>query len=252
MKPKFSIISFTGCSGCISTLISLDVFPQFLERTEMLYFPFITDTKKIENCDIALVEGCVSEKSEIIFLKNIRKCAKKVYALGSCAAFGGILSLSDKVNAKPISNFIEIDGLIPGCPPPSKLLGNCLIKLIENKEIELSEKNLCATCPFNGTLDLDFKTLVIKYYPSPDEIFPPEENSDCFLKRGILCLGPITRDGCEQSCIKQGIPCEGCMGPVSKDYFANMVNYLSLIKLSEELRIYKGIFYRFSKPKFNL
>jgi coenzyme F420-reducing hydrogenase gamma subunit len=251
LKPKFSIFNLTGCSGCISTLISLDVFPQFLERTEILYFSFINDVKKIENCDVALVEGCVSEKSEINFLKNIRKCAKKVYALGSCAAFGGILNLSEKINAEPISNFIEIDGLIPGCPPPSKLLGNCLIKLIENKEIELSERNMCATCPFNETLDIDFKTQVIKYYPSPDEILTLDETSDCFLKRGILCLGPITRDGCEQKCITQGIPCDGCMGPVSKDNFANMVNYLSLIKLSDELRNYRGIFYRFSKPKLN-
>lgn len=251
MKPKFSIISLTGCSGCISTLISLDVFPQFLERTKVLYFPFMSDVKKIESCDIALVEGCVSEKSEINILRTIRKNSKRVYALGSCAAFGGILSLSEKMRVEPISNYIEIDGIIPGCPPPSKLLGNCLIKLIENKEIELSEKNLCASCPLNGTLDLDFKTQVIKCIPSPDEILPPEELSDCFLKRQILCLGPITRDGCEHKCINQGIPCEGCMGSVSKDYFANIVNYLSLIELSDELKKYKGIFYRFSKPKLN-
>ena len=251
MKPKVAIISLTGCSGCISTLISLDIFPQFLERTKVLYFPFMSDEKKIENCDIALIEGCVSDKSEINSLRNIRKNSKKVYALGSCAAFGGLLSLSEKVRAEPISNYIEIDGIIPGCPPPSKLLGNCLIKLIENKEIELPEKNLCATCPLNGTLELDFKTQVNKYYPSSDEILPPEENSDCFLKREILCLGPITRDGCEHKCIKQGIPCEGCMGPVSKDYFANIVNYLSIIGLSEDLKEYKGIFYRFSKPNLN-
>lgn len=250
MKPKVSIISLTGCSGCISTLISLDIFPQFLERTEIIYFPFISDVKKIENCDIALIEGCISEKSEINSLKNIRKCAKRVYTLGSCAAFGGILSLSDKKNAEPISNFIEIDGIIPGCPPPSKLLGNCLIKLIENKEMELSEKNLCASCPLNGSLELDFKTLVKKLYPSPDEIVPPEENSECFLKKGILCLGPISREGCEHKCIEQGIPCEGCMGPVSKNFFANVINYLSLIELSDDLRNYRGIFYRFSKPKF--
>ncbi len=250
MKPKFSIISLTGCSGCISTLILLDIFPQFLERTEILYFPFISDVKEIGKCDIALIEGCISEKSEINSLKNIRKSAKRVYALGSCAAFGGILSLSDKKNAEPISNFIEIDGIIPGCPPPSKLLGNCLIKLIENKEIELPEKNLCVSCPLNGTLELDFKTLVKKLYPSPDEIVPPEENSECFLKKGILCLGPITREGCEYKCIEQGIPCEGCMGPVSKDYFANVINYLSLIELSDDLKNYKGIYYRFSKPKF--
>lgn len=250
MKPKFSIMSLTGCTGCISTLISLDIFPQFLERTEILYFPFISDSIEIEKCDIALIEGCVSEKSEINSLKKIRKCAKKVYALGSCAAFGGILSLSDKKNALQISNFIEIEGIIPGCPPPSKLLGNCLIKLIENKEIDLPEKNLCASCPLNGSLELNFKIPVSKLYPNPDEILSSEEDTECFLKKGILCLGPITREGCEYKCIERGLPCEGCMGPVSKDYFANVINYLSLIELSDDLKNYKGIFYRFSRPKF--
>jgi len=144
LKLSFSVFSLTGCSGCISTLIALDVFPQFLERSKIVYFPFISDEINIKNCDVALIEGCISEENQIDVIKNIRKSAKKVYALGSCAAFGGILSLSEKRTAEPISSFTEIDGIIPGCPPPSKLLGNCLIKLIENKEIELSEKNLCA------------------------------------------------------------------------------------------------------------
>lgn len=250
MKPKISIVSLTGCSGCISTLISLDLFPQFLERTNILYFPFISDVTEIENCDIALIEGCISEENSISTLKNIRKCAKKVYALGTCAAFGGILSLSHKKKAESISNFIEIDGIIPGCPPPSKLMGNCLIKLIENKQMELSEKNLCASCPLNGNIELNFKTKVIKLFPNQDEIIPPEEDSACLLKKGILCLGPITREGCESICINQGIPCDGCLGPVSKDYYANVINYLSLLDLSNDLKNYEGIFYRFSKPKF--
>jgi len=114
----------------------------------------------------------------------------------------------------------------------------------------LSEKNLCASCPLYESLELTSKNQITKYYPSPDEIVSPKEDSDCFLKRGILCLGPITREGCENKCIEQGIPCEGCMGPVSKTYFANAINYLSLINLSKELKNYKGIFYRFSKPKF--
>jgi len=102
----------------------------------------------------------------------------------------------------------------------------------------------------NGSLELNYKNQIIKCYPSSDEIVSPKENSDCFLKRGILCLGPITREGCEHKCIEQGIPCEGCMGPISKTYFANAINYLSLINLSKELKNDKGIFYRFSKPKF--
>ena len=250
MKPKIIILSLTGCSGCIATLISLDIFPQFFERTEVIYFPFISDEEKIEDCDIALIEGCVSEEKQTDILKNVRKHAKKVYALGSCAAFGGILSLSSKKDANPISNYIEIDGTIPGCPPPSKFFGNCLIRLIENKEIVLSEKNMCASCPLRGDIEFNFETEITTITPNPDQILPPEENSDCFLKRGILCLGPIIRDGCEYKCIKLGIPCEGCMGTVSKDFTSNVVNFLSLVNLSDDLKNYEGIFYRFSKPKF--
>ena len=249
MKPKFLFCSFTGCSGCISTLISLDIFPQFLERTDIQYFSFISDKENIEICDIALIEGCISEELQIDKLKKIRKNAKKVYALGSCAAFGGILSLSNKVNAIPISNFIEIDGIIPGCPPPSNLLGNSLIRLIERKEIDLSEKNMCFSCPLRPpNKEFNFKSEILKLFPESEEILVPEEKLECFLERGILCLGPIIREGCEHLCIKKGIPCEGCMGPVSKDFTSNLVNFLSLINLSQKLRKYKGIFYRFSKP----
>lgn len=241
-------MSLTSCSGCTSSLISLDVFPQFLERTKLVYFPFILDTEEIEDCDFALIEGCVSEPHQVDILKNVRKHAKSVYALGTCAAFGGILSLSEKKDAEPISNYIEIDGYIPGCAPPSKLLGNCLIRLIENKDIVLPKKNMCMSCPLRGKMDLILNRPIIKMIPDPSEILTEEEETKCLLRKGILCLGPITREGCENKCIKFGMPCEGCLGPVSKDYVSNIVNFLSLINLSHDLKKYKGLFYRFSKP----
>ncbi|MFX0024101.1 MAG: hypothetical protein ACFE9S_17370 [Candidatus Hermodarchaeota archaeon] len=249
MKPKFVILSLTSCSGCISSLLSLDIFPQFLERTKVIYFDFISDVKEIEDCDICLVEGCVSDEKQIPILRKIRKQAKKLYALGTCACFGGILSLSDKIMTESISNYVEIDGIIPGCPPPMKLFGNCLIRLVENKDIVLSEKNMCGSCPLRGNMIINSNITISKITPNPEEIKLDEENSVCFLERGILCLGPIIRDGCEHKCIKIGLPCEGCMGPVSKDFTSNIVNYLSLINLSQDLKNYAGIFYRFSKPK---
>jgi len=230
--------------------MSLDIFPQFLERTRIIYFQFISDVKNIEDSDIALVEGCVSEETQITQLREVRRHAKKVYALGTCACFGGILSLSSSKIADPISNYIEIDGIIPGCPPPSKLFGNCLIRLVENKDITLSEKNMCANCSLKGNMRINSHINVSKINPNPEEISLDEENSECFLENGILCLGPITRDGCEYKCIKMGLPCEGCMGSVSKHFTSNLINYLSLINLSQELKDYAGIFYRYSKPKF--
>ena len=249
MKLKFLITSLTSCSGCTSSVLSSDIFPQFLERTEISYFPFISDENKIEDCDIALIEGCVSMDSQIELLKEIRNNVKKLYALGTCAAFGGILSLSKKKKAYAISDVVQIDGIIPGCPPPLKLIGNCLIRLIENKEIELSNKNLCSSCPLRENNKIPFEKPVNKLHPSNDELTIFYEKSNCFLDHGILCLGPITREGCDHICIEHGIPCEGCLGPVSKDYTSNLINFLSLINLSKDLRKYKGIFYRFSKPK---
>ncbi len=252
MKPKIIIKSFTSCSGCISALISLDMFPQFLERSNVINFPFISDNDSFEDCDIAIIEGCISEDSQIDLLKSLRKSAKKVIALGSCAAFGGISSLSEKEKSLPINAVIEIDGFIPGCAPPSKMLGNSLLRLIENKNIILPEKNLCATCPLRSNIEASGDFIIDKIMPDPSEIHTSEEDSACLLKRGILCMGPVTRDGCEQRCIKFGVPCEGCLGPVSKDYISNLVNFLSLIIPSRDLRKYEGLFFRFAKPRFNL
>ncbi|MGV9174004.1 MAG: hypothetical protein ACOC44_06225 [Promethearchaeia archaeon] len=252
MKTKFLIVSLTSCSGCISTLMSLDIFPLFLERADLSHFPFISDIETIEECDIALIEGCVSQSNQITILKNIRKNAKKIYALGTCAAFGGIMSLSEDKPSAAISDFIEIDGVIPGCPVPSKLLGNYIIQLMENKDLELPLKNVCASCPLRDDMNFESKIKIKKLYPSERDFEELEKSPECFLKHGILCLGPITRDGCEHRCIEQGFTCEGCMGPVSKDFTANIINFLSLIELSEDLRIYKGIFYRFAKPKMKM
>ena len=71
---------------------------------------------------------------------------------------------------------------------------------------------------------------------------------ECFLNNGILCLGPITREGCDNKCVELGMPCEGCLGPPTKQFTSNIINFLSLVHLSNKLKRYPGIFYRFSKP----
>ncbi|NVM52894.1 MAG: hypothetical protein HWN66_04265 [Candidatus Helarchaeota archaeon] len=245
MKNKVLIASLISCSGCIGTLLALDILPEFFERFDVVYSPFLMDQTKIQEVDMALIEGCVSEEGEIEILKEIRKNSKKVIALGTCASFGGILSLSTKKKAASISDYIEIDGFIPGCPPPLKLLGNNLIRLLENKEISLPEINLCANCPLRGESELEYQEQIIQLQPK----FKAEPRIHCFLKDKILCLGPVVRDGCDHQCIERGLPCEGCMGPVAQDFTANIINFLSVLKLSRNLRRYNAIFFRFAKPK---
>ena len=217
---------------------------------EITYFPFLKDNDTIEESDIAIIEGCISaseEEDQVKKLKEIRKKCKKIFALGTCATHGGIMNLNSEKQGFPISNYIDIEGMIPGCPPPLKLLGNALINILENKPIILSEKNLCNSCLLRDNMK-DLASVKINKL-SPNKPMNWKEFPNCFLNDGILCLGPITREGCESNCIKLGIPCEGCMGSISQDITASLINFLSLIKISNDLRKYEGIYYRFSKPR---
>ncbi len=250
MKSKILITSLTSCSGCTGLIFTLDIFKQFLDMAEISYFPFLLDKDSIDETDIAIIEGCVSDieqEEQIKVLKEIRKKSKRVYALGTCATCGGIINLNTEKQGSPIANFIEIDGFIPGCPPPLKLMGNALINILENRPILLSEKNLCNSCLLRDN-QKDLSAVKIEKL-APDKPINWKEFPNCFLNDGVLCLGPITREGCESTCIKLGIPCEGCMGTISQDFTSSLINFLSLIKISDDLRKYDGIYYRFSRPK---
>ena len=88
----------------------------------------------------------------------------------------------------------------------------------------------CRIIKSDDTLKSDLQIFEIN--GNPEEFNLTDESNKCYLSRGILCLGPITRDGCEHRCIKFGVPCEGCMGPVSKDITSNVINFLSLVSKS--------------------
>jgi len=251
VKLKFSAISLNSCNGCISTLTCLDVFLNLVKSAEIVYFPFVEDSypatikedEELKYSDVTLVEGCVTQKDEEILLKKLRKASKKIIALGACAMFGGIESLSQNARRDPLSKIIEIDGCIPGCPPPENVLGASILSLIEGRNLPEASRNLCAVCDLRPKLE-KFKTIRI------EKLQPQKFPTSCFLDENVLCLGPVTREGCDAKCIKVGLPCEGCMGPPNGlDYTANVINFLSTLELSEKLRTYEGIIFRLRRPR---
>ena len=42
----------------------------------------------------------------------------------------------------------------------------------------------------------------------------------CLYEKGIICLGPVTRAGCNAICPSFGSKCEGCRGIVSDEALA--------------------------------
>ena len=75
----------------------------------------------------------------------------------------------------------------------------------------------CQSCPRKGgyclLLDLA-KEYGVEGIPVCAEC--PLHESECLLTKGIPCLGPITMAGCNSPCTREGTPCIGCRGPITR------------------------------------
>ncbi|MCK4577759.1 MAG: NADH:ubiquinone oxidoreductase, partial [Candidatus Marinimicrobia bacterium] len=90
IKPKIAVFDFTSCEGCELQLANKeDTLAGFLNAVEIVTFREISSAAS-DDYDIAFIEGAISRSDEITRLMDIRKKAKVLVALGSCACFGGV------------------------------------------------------------------------------------------------------------------------------------------------------------------
>ncbi|MCS7368552.1 MAG: hypothetical protein NDF57_02435 [archaeon GBS-70-058] len=231
-KLTLAIFPLIGCSGCENALLDAwrvndDLFNNF----EIIYSPLLADFEEPDHVDVGIVTGNVRFHEDINKLLRWHKKSKVLVALGSCACYGGIPGLlnlqniqsvindiySPKIsldnydmpklieNVKSIAEFVNIDIAIPGCPPPKNLIIKLFEHLLKGEPLILPDKSVCNECPLNTSEDKVIRN--IKRF-SLEPITP----NKCFLEEGVLCLGPITRTGCDARCIKVNTPCRGCMG----------------------------------------
>ena len=162
---------------------------------------------------------------------------------------------------KSLDQVIDVDYYLPGCPPTPKLLANAVGALLKGElppkgAVLAGTRALCHECHLNDAKPekLLLKELKRVHLTTVD----PEK---CLLAQGILCLGPVTRGGCEALCIKGVMPCTGCFGPTDevRDQGAKGISYLSsIVDFDDEADIQKvlecvpdpmGTFYRYSLPR---
>jgi sulfhydrogenase subunit delta len=223
-------------------LLGNTVFPDLIKSSNIKLFRMISDIQISEKLDILFVEGGVSSEEEAEYIQKLFSGGTKIIALGSCAVLGGIMSQSKNMSVQPISNYVDVHTSLPGCPPPQRLIGNLLLTTLEGLGFQLPDKNVCAECPY--TLDQDYST-EIKF------LQPQSVAKCCFLREGVLCLGPVTRAGCEAHCIKNGAPCDGCFGSIERDMPSAIANFFSVMKVSPEIREYASLAFRYQKPELS-
>lgn len=115
---------------------------------------------------------------------------------------------------KTMAQTIPVDYFLPGCPPPPDLILNAVTAILEGKlpekgSVLAPKKALCDTCPVK---DSKPEKLSIKEIKRPWQI--KMDPKLCFLAQGVICVGPATRSGCGETCIRANQPCRGCFGPV--------------------------------------
>ncbi len=236
---RIGFVQLNSCGGCFFSLLANPVFPDVVKSADICYFPLVSDQNNLEAADTVVVEGCVTNESEEKLIRHLYTAGAKIIPLGTCATLGGIMSQSKRMQSNPVGKYVDVDTHLPGCPPPQSLIGALLLSLVHGTEFVLPKKSVCAECAY--TMDQDFSNEITHINPTS----PPRS---CFIREGVLCLGPATMGGCGAKCVRAGSPCDGCFGSLERSMPAALANLFSVLKISPALRGQAALAVRYQKP----
>ena len=159
-----------------------------------------------------------------------------------------------------LDQVVDVDYYVPGCPPTPKITlaaVEAILKgeLPERGSVLAGDRALCHECDLNSSKP---EKLLVTELKRPHEVIIDGEK--CLLAQGLLCMGPVTRGGCEALCVKGGMPCTGCFGPLERvrDYGGKALSAIASIvdttddkvaaKVFEAVPDPAGTFYRYNVP----
>lgn len=225
-KPKVAVFGFTGCEGCQLQLANNEQnLKDLFALIDVAAFRLISSDKQDEY-DIAFVEGSITTDSEAEALETIRAQAKLLIAMGACACLGGVNNLrerfriSEAVQAvygkhniesgpvRRVADVVPVDVELPGCPISKPEFEWLVRQLIMGVEPNLPRYPVCVECK--------------------------QRINTCVMDMGILCLGPITRAGCNAVCPRNRAGCWGCRGPSEEANYASLAEILKESGFTQE------------------
>ncbi|MDO5848160.1 MAG: F420-nonreducing hydrogenase [Methanobrevibacter sp.] len=259
-KVKIGTMWLGGCSGCHLSIADFhESLLDVMELADFKFSPVLMDTKydEVPELDILIVEGGIRNDENRELAEMLKEKANMVIAYGTCACYGGIPGLGNlwtveeleqeayvnsvstvnpegiiphedvphlESRVRPLDSVMDIDLMIPGCPPRSDVVAQAVLALLNGETIELPATNLCEVCPREKPpegLAMDFiKRQFELGAPAPDL---------CLISQGLICLGPATVSLCGAECPSIAIQCRGCYGPTSKvlDQGAKMISAIA-------------------------
>lgn len=277
-KPTLATMILGGCTGChLALLDTHEGLLDLLATVDLVHSP-LTDGDELPRVDLLLVEGAVASEEDEHRLVRARAQARTLVAMGTCASLGGIAGLrnlsplkevletaygeegspSDGVpnisaRIRPVSDVVEVDMTVPGCAPNSELIVHAIEAALGLREPDARRRNMCAECGRrHETMLRPSREFVSESVYSLMELETIDPDL-CFLEQGVLCMGPMTREGCGARCVKANVPCRGCGGPSRREFEqgAKTIDALAAVLPAGALMFMDdliGTAYRFSVP----
>jgi sulfhydrogenase subunit delta len=236
-KPKVAFFDLSCCEGC--QLSAIDLAPEqlleLLAVIDIVEFREAISEKldEAEQYDIALVEGSITRDSDIPRLQGIRARSKLLVAFGACAHIGGINALKnfqtkaqyqyatypedptkyETAEARAISEVVKVDAFIPECPINPTEFVRVVKNLVLGKNLEIPTYPVCVECKRNDNV--------------------------CVYEKGLICLGPVIRAGCNARCPSNGGYCFGCRGVIPEPNLHSQKDIMQKYNLSYEQMLSK-------------
>jgi coenzyme F420-reducing hydrogenase gamma subunit len=209
-KLRVAFFDFACCEGCQLTVLGIgEPLLDLLAHVDVVMWREAM-SEKTDRFDVAVVEGSLIPDSEVPRLQWIREQAKVLIGLGSCANLGGphvSANLWDPAarmeivfgaearhfetgEVRPLSAIVPVDIPIYGCPISPDDFANAMKHLLLGLPYPVPNQAVCYECKRN--------------------------QYECVYDRGMICLGPVTRCGCNAICTSKGHRCFGCRGPMEQ------------------------------------
>ncbi len=209
-KPKIAFFDFACCEGCQLQVANmgegvLDVLAAF----DVVEWREVMSEKWDKKYDVAIIEGSITDNHAVKRIKKIRKKTDILLAYGSCATIGGVNGMKNNFElddirkyvygesykffpteiTKAVHQVVKVDYFVNGCPVYIPEFVTVLKAVLQGIPYYVPDYAVCVECKLNENV--------------------------CMYAKGITCLGPLTRAGCNSWCINNGNICYGCRGMVS-------------------------------------
>jgi NAD-reducing hydrogenase small subunit len=177
MADKVTVASdwLAGCAGCHMSLLDIDERIVDLIQVATLTSTPITDLKHPpkEGVTVGILEGCINNSANEEVARQMRARCKVLISLGDCAVFGGVPTMRNCANkeaclrrayiesestvdgkipddpelatmqeARAVSQVVDVDINLPGCPPPADAIFYVLTELVAGRMPKLTGKFL--------------------------------------------------------------------------------------------------------------